>query len=159
MMRLFSLLLISGSILSCTNNQKATITPIGQFYGEPFSLDSVTAVDEIDRLMQGKDSLLLTLEGSINKTCAAKGCWMQIENEDSTFLRVKFKDYGFFVPKSGVEGKTASFKGYCQKSTTSIEELRHYAKDAGESEEVIASIIAPKQEYSFIATGVYIEQE
>ena len=159
MMRLLTILTVSLTLISCASEQKSPTPPSGQYYGEEFSLKSTKDIKEIETLMQGKDSLLLTVEGPINKTCAMKGCWMQIEGKDSSLLRVKFKDYAFFVPKSGVEGKTAAFKGYCQKTVTSIEELKHYAMDAGDSEESIAAIVSPKEEYNFIATGVFIEND
>ena len=82
---------------------------------------------------------------------------MQLQTSDGNTLRVTFKDYGFFVPKSGVENKKATINGYCVKQLTSVEELRHYAQDAGESEEIIASITEAKTEYSFVASGVIIE--
>ena len=30
-----------------------------------------------------------------------KGCWMQVQVETDT-IQVTFKDYGFFVPKTGL---------------------------------------------------------
>jgi hypothetical protein len=38
----------------------------------------------------------------------------------------------------------------------SVDELKHYAKDAGKSQAAIDSIVAPKVTYSFMADGVLI---
>ncbi|MDA9847118.1 DUF4920 domain-containing protein [Flavobacteriaceae bacterium] len=43
-------------------------------------------------------------------------------------------------------------------SETSIEDLRHYAEDAGASAEDIAAIVSPKVSYNFEADGVLISQ-
>jgi hypothetical protein len=43
-------------------------------------------------------------------------------------------------------------------SIESVDELKHYAKDAGKSQVAIDSIIAPKTTYSFLADGVLIQE-
>jgi hypothetical protein len=43
-------------------------------------------------------------------------------------------------------------------SVESIEELKHYAKDAGKSQAAIDSIVAPEVTYSFEANGVLLKQ-
>ena len=47
---------------------------------------------------------------------------------DNDTLMVRFKDYGFFVPKEGVEGKTAIISGEIFYDTLSVELLRHTLK-------------------------------
>ncbi len=42
------------------------------------------------------------------------------------------------------------------KKITPIEELRHYAEDAGKSKEEIMAITEPKEEYHMMASGVVI---
>jgi len=71
---------------------------------------------------------------------------------------VRFKDYGFFVPKEGVEGLRTVVKGKAKMDTISVDMLRHYAEDAGDSEEEILNITEPKYVLEFIAEGVLIEQ-
>ena len=99
----------------------------------------------------------IQLTGEIESTCAMKGCWMKVQLTDGETVRVTFKDYGFFVPTSGAEGKKAIVKGQLSKKEISVETLRHYAEDAGKSEEEVAKITSPKMEYSFVADGVIIE--
>ena len=71
---------------------------------------------------------------------------------------VRFKDYGFFVPKSGAEGKSAIVNGNISVDTLSVAQLRHYAEDAGKSREEILSIVHPETTISFLADGVTISK-
>lgn len=153
---LFSILgIISTS--SCTQKDQTSEKTSYKTYGSQFDPSDTQEISSLSALMEEQDSVAVTLTATIEKTCAVKGCWMQLKTTEESPLRVTFKDYGFFVPKSGMEGKTTTVKGYCVKQETSVETLRHYAKDAGESEEYIASITQPKLEYNFVASGVIIE--
>lgn len=148
---------------SCTKNQESNQSNDQgsnqvMTYGSPFDRSVAQDISNLSTLMQGQDSVSITLTAVIEKTCAVKGCWMQLKTNDEKPLRVTFKDYGFFVPKDGMSGKTTAIQGYCVKQETSIEELRHYAKDAGETEAAIASITAPRMEYNFVASGVMIDE-
>lgn len=96
------------------------------------------------------------LSGPIVGTCAKKGCWMRLGSEESNVF-VKFKDYGFFVPTSGVEGREAVVEGTLAVETQSVEDLKHYLEDAGKHEEA-AKVTEPKKVLSFLATGVAIKK-
>lgn len=80
-----------------------------------------------------------------------------MENEDPVFT-VKFKDYGFFMPKE-ISGDKVLVQGKAFRQVTDVESLRHYARDAGKSEEDIALITDPKEEWIFIADGVELYRE
>jgi hypothetical protein len=67
-------------------------------------------------------------------------------------VHVTFKDYGFFVPKDS-KGHEMIVEGRAFIEETDVETLKHYAEDAGESEEDIAAITSPKLNYRFIAEG------
>jgi hypothetical protein len=82
---------------------------------------------------------------------------MQVKVETDT-IQVMFKDYGFFVPKQGLENKTAIIEGFAKQDTISVEKLRHFAEDARKSKTEINKIIAPKFKISFVANGVIIKQ-
>ena len=77
---------------------------------------------------------------------------------DTDTVFVKFKDYGFFVPKTGVEGKQILMSGKIFQDTISVDMLRHYAEDAKRSEEEIAQIINPEYKINMIASGVAIQE-
>ena len=87
-----------------------------------------------------------------------KGCWMTVKTGETETMRVTFQDYGFFVPKDSVSGRNTIFEGKAFKSVTSVEMLKHYAQDEGKSSDEIKAITEPKEEYTFVATGVLIEE-
>jgi len=126
-------------------------------YGQSFD----TAV--INNYKAEKESLLnnpqddTKLEGQILSTCPMKGCWMKMSVERDTIL-VRFKDYGFFVPKSGAEGKSAIVNGKLSVDTLSVAQLRHYAEDAGKSKDEVSKIVKPEITISFLADGVVIDK-
>ncbi|GAA4306637.1 hypothetical protein GCM10023163_31830 [Aestuariibaculum suncheonense] len=97
------------------------------------------------------------LKAQVKDVCKAKGCWMTLQLEDGNEVMVKFKDYAFFVPKN-IEGKEVIVKGKAFVNEVPVEELQHYAQDAGKSEEEIAAITSPKRTLSFEAVGVLIKQ-
>jgi hypothetical protein len=70
-------------------------------------------------------------------------------------MRIKFKDYGFFVPMD-ISGKNVIFEGLAFKDTTSVEDLKHYAMDGGQTEEEITAITEPEINTSFLADGVIV---
>ncbi len=126
-------------------------------FGAEISEQGAVSVDKLLAELEGEDSVALKVKSEILATCAMKGCWMNVALAEDEHMRVTFKDYGFFVPKEGVEGKTAVIEGYAHKVTTDVETLRHFAKDAGKSQEEIDAITEPKDEITFVASGVIIQ--
>ena len=81
---------------------------------------------------------------------------MTIDLGNDELMRVKFKDYGFFVPKDAA-GKTAIMQGVAKNEIVGVDELRHLAEDAGKPEKEINAIDKPTQELTFVAEGVIIK--
>ena len=127
-------------------------------FGVEISDQPTHSFNTIYDLAQNGEVTNIILEGEITQTCAKKGCWMDVKVSEQDTLMVRFKDYGFFVPKEGVEGLRTVVKGKAKMDTISVEMLRHYAEDAGDSEEEILKIMEPKYVLEFIADGVLIEQ-
>jgi Domain of unknown function (DUF4920) len=71
-------------------------------------------------------------------------------------LMIRFKDYGFFVPKD-CDGKTATIQGKVKKEVIDVATLRHYAEDAGKTKEEIEKITKPEEKYTFEAVGVILK--
>ena len=107
--------------------------------------------------MNAGDSINSKIIAEVNEVCQAKGCWMRLNLDDENEVMVKFKDYGFFVPKD-ITGKKVIINGQAFVEEVSVDEQRHYAEDAGKSLEEIASITVPKRTYSFEADGVLVTQ-
>lgn len=148
--------------ISCgqnSTNQEATVhTPEAHksFYGELITNDHVDPYGDIKTTAYQVGSAEGKIQGSIVQTCAKKGCWMEVATGDDT-LFVKFKDYGFFVPTEGVEGKIVTMRGVASLDTVSVEELQHFAEDAGKSAEEIAAITQEQYKVRFTADGLIIE--
>ena len=118
------------------------------FYGKKFSLTA-------ESNHNNKDSSGLISKGKILSSCPKKGCWVKVIS-DSEEIFVTFKDYSFFVPKIGIAGKNIIIKGKIKVDTISVSQLKHYASDAGESEDYISNITSPEITKSIIAEGVAI---
>jgi len=120
------------------------------------ALTSAEMMSKFESLKEG-DTIDVKFTSKINDVCQKKGCWMNValDNDNSTF--VKFKDYAFFVPMNA-ENKDVIVEGKAYVSIESIDDLKHYAKDAGKSQAAIDSIVAPKTSYSFMANGVLISK-
>lgn len=118
---------------------------------------AITFADMINQL-NTQDSVNVIVKAKVSEVCQAKGCWMNlVDNAGQTEeeLFVKFKDYAFFVPKD-IAGQEVLVEGVAFKEETSVEELKHYAEDAGKSAEEIAAITEPVSEKKFMATGVVL---
>ncbi|MCB0665616.1 MAG: DUF4920 domain-containing protein [Saprospiraceae bacterium] len=128
-----------------------------QSFGDEINPESAISVANLLAALEGQDSVQAKVEGQINNVCQVKGCWMNISDEsvqDPVF--VQFKDYAFFVPKDAA-GKNVIIEGIAYREMTSVEDLQHFAKDAGKSEEEIAKITEPVEEIRFMAKGVLIK--
>lgn len=107
--------------------------------------------------MQPKDTLNSKFTGKVLEVCQSKGCWMRVAlNDDGDEAMVKFKDYGFFVPKD-IAGKEVVLNGKAFIEQMSVDEQQHYAEDAGKSKDEIAQITEPKKTYRFEADGVLVK--
>ncbi|PNQ73366.1 DUF4920 domain-containing protein [Hanstruepera neustonica] len=173
MKNILSLLLLVFLVVSCKNEPKATEVETTEVtetesqevayasFGEKIEADDAVSMAEMSekfKAMQVGDSTAAKLVGKVNEVCQAKGCWMRVDLGNDEEVMVKFKDYGFFMPKN-IAGKDVIMRGQAYVSEVSVEEQRHYAEDAGKSEEEIAAITEPKRTYSFMADGVLLIEE
>jgi len=171
-MKNFSLLLASSMLFlllsACSSSAPAaektvetTTTPVkdvASTFGDEFKAEKVLPADELLTTYEGDqllDTLQTTLQGTVNSVCQAKGCWMTIAAGNDQEMMVKFKDYGFFMPKD-ISGREVVMHGMVYYQVTPVDELRHYAEDAGKSPEEIAAITEPKKELRFLADGVQL---
>jgi hypothetical protein len=99
----------------------------------------------------------VVFKSKIVAVCQKKGCWMNLTLNEKESSFVKFKDYGFFVPLNAADKETV-VKGKAFVSIESVDELKHYAQDAGKSQAAIDSILKPETTYGFMADGVLIKK-
>ena len=103
-----------------------------------------------------EDTVRTTLTGTVHEVCQAKGCWMTVAVGNGEEMMVKFKDYGFFVPKD-ISGRSIVMSGQAYYESVEVDELRHLAEDGGKSPEEIAAITIPSRELRFLADGVLLK--
>ena len=158
-MKYIYLSLIALLFTSCqevqSNHDEATVKEI-TYYGHEIDQDGISNYAEMKSATMETGLSKTKLEGTIIQTCPKKGCWMSLATASDT-LFVRFRDYGFFVPTDSVSGKVAVIEGDLFLDTITVEMRKHYAEDAGKSEEEIAAITEPEYDINFIADGVIIK--
>lgn len=129
-------------------------------FGEPVDAEGAITYADLLEKMDGSDSIAVKVAGKVEAVCQAKGCWMNItaDQADAEDMMVKFKDYGFFVPKD-IAGREVVMQGYAFREVTPVDELQHLAKDAGKPQAEIDLITEPKVELKFLASGVLLLDE
>ena len=158
-------ILLTSLCLAFVSCKKEAVTPAAPeakyvSFGDSISKDG--AISKADmfakyQTLKEGDTVEVAFTSSINDVCQKKGCWMNLALTDKDAAFVKFKDYGFFMPLNS-KGAEVIVNGKAFVSVESIEELKHYAKDAGKSQASIDSIVAPEVTYSFEANGVLLKK-
>ena len=105
---------------------------------KPVALQDVLAKPEAGRMVR--------LEGTIDKVCKNKGCWLELKQQAAS-VHVTFENYGFFVPKDSM-GKPVVLEGRVVVKEPTKEDVAHL-KAEGAGETVAAKV-------SIEATGVEI---
>ena len=156
---LYSLLIILFMGLNL-NAQTTVNTKDYKLFGEKFEAKKVLTEKQMlkkyKNLKKG-DSIAVQFVTNIKAVCKKKGCFMTLKMPDNSTMFVNFKDYAFFVPMNATN-QNAIVSGKAFVSVESVDELKHYAKDAGKSQAAIDSITQPKVTYSFMADGVLISK-
>ena len=141
-------------LMACGSGDKAQNVSSSKHFGTKIDAKNAMNIADLYSKMQGKARLEnVKIQGKATEVCQAKGCWMKLGATPE--MMVKFKDYAFFMPKN-LAGKNVVCAGKAIRKVTSIEELRHYAEDAGKSAAEIAKITQPEEEIRFEAAGVLI---
>lgn len=130
-----------------------------QVFGDSITADGAISQEEMAakyESMKPNDTLDVKFVSQIKATCKKKGCWMTLALVKDQEAFIKFKDYAFFVPKEGAENHTAIVSGKAFIEETSVDQLKHEAKDAGKTQAEIDQITQPSKNYRFMANGVLI---
>ncbi len=167
MKKYITLLLVAGFLMACKNETKnntvldETINEEIAYasFGEKIVADDALTTELMAvqyKSMKIGDTINAKMSAKINEVCSTKGCWMKLDLGDDKEVMVKFKDYGFFMPLNA-EGEVI-INGKAFIDEMSVNDLRHYAEDAGKSKEEIEAITEPKLTYSFLADGVLLKE-
>lgn len=165
MIKYFSVLFLFGiAMVSCKKDNKVVeITKkmeSFEFFGDSISSDRVLSSSEMldfYKNLKTGDTVSVAFESVIKEVCQRKGCWMNVGLNDSVSSFVRFTDYAFFVPMNAANQKVI-MEGKAFVDVVSVDELRHFAEDAGKSSEEIAEVTEPKITFAFKADGVAIEK-
>ena len=134
----------------------ATADGAGQTYGMAITAAGARPMRALGQVLGTRDSARVKLMGKASGVCQAKGCWLTLATPDGRQMRVRFKDYAFFVPKD-ITGKTVVIDGWAHREVVPVSDLQHYAKDAGKPAEAIAAITQPEEQLNFEADGVLVQ--
>ncbi|QLG46251.1 DUF4920 domain-containing protein [Costertonia aggregata] len=129
-------------------------------FGEKFTVTKAMNASTMSKQYDGlkvSDTLDTNFTAKVKEVCQSKGCWMKLELQDGKEAMVRFKDYGFFVPMD-ISGRDVVVNGKAFVNEMSVADQRHYAEDAGASENELEKINAPKKTFSFLASGVILKE-
>ena len=158
--KLLLLLAVLFIVISCKEKKEQEEAIAYASFGEKISPENVISKEEMRiyfSTMKAGDTIDLKFASTINEVCKKKGCWMKLNLGEEHESMVRFKDYGFFVPKD-IDNREVVVEGKAYVTKISVDQLRHYAKDGGKSEEEIAAITKPEITYAFEAKGVLLKE-
>ena len=119
----------------------------GDVLGDSPLVSLQDVMSDVDAYLDKK----VTVEGSVNKVCQMKGCWMELVADNATSgVRVTFKDYGFFVPTDS-QGRAATLEGVFETNVFSKADADHLI---AEGVELTRNADGTATELSFVAAGV-----
>lgn len=127
----------------------------GVTYGVGTVNKDVVTVGNMEEQVQSAGKFNGKISGKVTEVCQEKGCWMKVDKGNGETVMVKFKDYGFFMPKD-IVGKTVVLEGEAKVKEVSVKQQKHYAEDAGKSKDEVKKIKEVKKEVQFVAAGVLV---
>lgn len=129
----------------------------GAVFGQATTADNAILVDQLYTIMDSKKEkkeMTVKLKGVVTEVCGKEGCWIRVKSPNGSMM-VKMKDHQFLVPLV-LNGKTIVINGIADEKLTTVEQLRHFAEDAGKSKEEIAKITEAKKEIVVQAKGILV---
>jgi len=165
MKKIFMLAALTFTFVGCKNQNESIenfpAEPIITYsnFGENITADnSITAAEMLEKFQNIKegDTIPIKFKSTIIDVCQKKGCWMNMDLEGNKDAFVRFTNYDFFVPLDAAEQESI-VEGRAFLSVVTVDELKHYAKDAGKTQEEINAITEPRITYAIQADGVLIQ--
>lgn len=127
----------------------------GVTYGASTTNENTVAVADMEKKITADQKFEGKITAKVVEVCQEKGCWMKVDKGNGETLMVKFKNYGFFMPKN-IVGQTVVLDGEAVVKEVSVKQQKHYAEDAGKGKEEVGKIKEPKKEIQFVAKGVLV---
>lgn len=141
-------------MFSCSTSEE-----LGKSYG-PVKVDvsKAVSVEEMLSDFEKKEGRVeYTFEAELNEVCSKAGCWVNIDKGDGSTFMVRFKDH-FTIPPATAVGTGAYLHGEAFRDTVSVDLLKHFAEDAGKTQEEIDAITEPEFNIGFEADGITLKK-
>jgi len=130
------------------------------FYGAKFTVieEPITLADAIKQAGEAKEPTTMKVQATVSSVCKKKGCWFTMSGEGvEDDVRVRMKDYAFFVPKNSEKAKVVA-EGTLTEREVPQDEAQHYADDAAEGTGKPAEKVeGPQKTWEFTATAIELQ--
>ena len=126
--------------------------PPGDDFGAGLTLHEATPLSEVIAHPERFEGDPVLVRGRISDVCQMKGCWTVI-TDDTVSIRVRFHDYGFFLPKDSAR-RNAIVEGRVKTEMLTEETARHYASESASKDNDPSEIHGAQRVVGFTATGV-----
>ena len=125
--------------------------------GEPVPAGDALSADDLVADAGAYAGQTVVVEGTVREVCQQAGCWLTLAAADGQTIRVEVprdetESYVYTFP-TDIDGQTVRLAGMLAVETESVDDLRHYAEDAGASQEELDAITEPKQTMVLTASG------
>ena len=148
-----------GAVQECggaVKTEAAAKTPTGKstHHGGQFTLTDTVPLSQIMDKAKDFAGKQVKVSARVTKVCKKKGCWFVMAGNqgDGRYVRVKMKDYGFFVPLD-CDGKNAVVEGTFNVKEVSESYRKHLAEDGNEDPNKVKG---SKLELTLMATAIDI---
>ena len=150
-------------LVGCTsgdrNNRQSTILIEDgkNYFGKKINDHKSVGLKEFDVLANNTDTLFVKLKAGISEVCQEDGCWFRINLHNGKRMIVLFDKDVYGIPKD-VAGKHVMIEGKSYLQTRSEDEMKRFAKQAGELQWIIDTIKGTHIQRTFIAIGTVITE-
>ena len=142
--------LVLSATLFGTGPARAESPPASDDFGAALTLEQATPLAAVLADPERYAGEPVLVAGRLTDVCQRKGCWTELQ-DGSARVRVRFKDYGFFLPKDST-GRQALAQGVVTIETLSQDGARHYESESRDGDP--DSIVGPQRQVGFLASGV-----
>ena len=147
----FCLTVLFAAIATTSVSHAQDVIKRGADIGPSSIVKLEEALQDLDRYTEQP----VILEGTVNKVCAVKGCWMELVPDNaSQGIRITFKDYAFFVPTDST-GYNARLEGLFEQNIFSKAAADHLI---AEGVNLSRNADGTATETSFVAQAVELRQ-
>ena len=148
------LLVVWGVCLLALSAQAEPKESKPSHFGAAFNLESEMTFEALMADPAKHAGKTIRVKGKVSSVCKKKGCWMVLGDPEKKeeFVRVRMKDYGFFLPLD-CDGQLAVVEGVFTRKLLGEKMAKHYAEDAGKDPK---NVKGERHELSMLANGIQL---